>query len=445
MHQHWTFEDWLDAFGDSEVDAPVVHDCAEARALWPDLGPWVAHATACPRCRDAAPQVQLLPDDVLDCPQCLEAADFVWTMVQDLDHFDPAVARELPAAEESLHVLAPLPLDEQKARVRSDPRYQRWGLCHRLLVAAKSAWLSDPQLAHDRAALAVTVAELLNPDGYHPQWLADLQAKAHAYLANAHRIQARFSEAEHHFLAAEDKLRQGVGIRAEAQVLALKASLLIDQYRYTEALALLDRIEAHYRSHKAWHEVGRLCMKRGLVLEAQEQFELAAQEHARAASLLDPEVEDHLIVLARQNVVDCLVKGEKTEQARRLFEELPKAAAPSISIRRDWIEGHILGLEGHYDRALYAYERARESWSGQGLHYSAALVTMDMALAAYAAGDLPRVATYAEEASVLLVRAAAKHEAFAALNLLFRAIEGETLSRTVLQTLRQRLAKLQPS
>jgi len=445
LHQHWTFGDWLDAFGDPETERPPAHGCAEARDLWPDLGPWVAHATACSRCRAAAAGMQLVPDSVLDCPQCRESADFVWAMVQDLDHFDPAVARELPDAEGFLDELAPLPLDEQKVRVRSELRYQRWGLCHRLLIAAKAAWHKDPQLAHDRAALATTVAGLLDPHKYHPQWLADLQAKAHAYLANAYRIQASFTEAERQFLIAEGKLREGVGVRAEARVLSLKVSLLIDQYRYTEALALIDRIEGHYQKHKAVHEVGRLSMQRARVLEALEQPTAAAAESARSVTLLDPMTEPHLVALARQNVVTCLNKAGETVRARQLFKELPPSTEPGISIRRIWIEGDILRSEQRYSEAIQAYDRAREAWSQMRLHYNAALVTMDMALAAYAARDLHRVATYAEEASVLLVRAAAKHEAFAALNLLFRAIEGETLSQAVLQTLRQRLAKLQPS
>lgn len=445
MHQHWTFEDWLDVFGDPEIDRPTVHVCDEARAIWPDLGPWVAHAVACPRCRAAAAEMQLVPDAVLDCPQCLESADFLWTMVQDLDHFDPLVARELPEAEEFLSELAPLPLDDQTARVRSEPRYHRWGLCHRLLVAAKGAWHNDPQLAHDRAALAVVVSELLDPDYYHSQWLADLQAKAHAYLANTHRIRAAFPEAERHFLIAEKRLRRGVGVRAEALVLSLKASLLIDQYRYTEALALIDRVERHYQANSAWHELGRLCMKRVCLLEALDRPTEAAEESLRATGLLDPRIEPHLLVVARQNVIACLIKAGATARARQLFEELPSATEPSITIRRIWIEADILRSEGRYEEAIEAYDRTREAWSQMKLHYSAALVTMDMALAAYAAGDLRRVATYAEEASVLLVRAAAKHEAFAVLNLLFRAIEGETLSQAVLQTLRQHLAKLQPS
>ncbi len=80
-----------------------------------------------------------------------------------------------------------------------------------------------------------------------------------------------------------------------------------------------------------------------------------------------------------------------------------------------------------------------------GLHYDAALVTIDMPLAAYAAGDDQRVVLCAEEASVLLVRAAAKHEAFAVLTLLFKAIERQTVSRAVLESIRERLATLQPS
>lgn len=447
MHRHWTYKDWLDAYDgpDDERSSGIQHDCAEADALWPDLGPWIAHATTCDRCRNASAEMQLVPDEVLNCPDCLEAAEFLWAILRDLEHFEPAVARELPRAEAFMDELAPLAFDDQLTRVRAEHRYQQWGFCQWLLFKAEDSWHTDPHLARDRADLAVTIAELLDAEYYHPQWLSDLQAKAHAYLANAHRILADFSEAERHFLLAEQRLRHGVGCTAEARVLSLKASLLIDQYRYSEALALIDRVSRHYEAEGNHHQIARLAMKRAKVLGAVGKFREAADEELRAARLLDSSTEPHLFAFCLQNAATFLINADEPERARHLFGQLPPVHDSRSSSRRRWIEGHLLRAECRYSEALAAYSATRETWAEMGLHYDAALVTMDMALAAYAAGDDQKVVACAEEASVLLVRAAAKHEAFAVLTLLFKAIERQTVSRAVLESIRERLATLQPS
>jgi len=447
MHRHWTYRDWLDAY-DGPDDLEVLgqgHVCAEAHALWPSLEPWIAHASTCERCQSASVGLQLVPDEVLSCSDCLEAAEFLWTILRDLEHFEPAVARELPRAETFMEELSPLSLDGQVTRVRAEHRYQQWGFCQWLLSTSRQSWQSDPHLSLDRAALAVVVADVLDPDYYHPQWLADLQAKAHAYLANAHRILAEFGAAERHFLIAETKLRQGVGLQAEPRVLSLKASLLIDQYRYNEALALLDRVETFHSGAGATHEIGRLRLQRAMILRALDRPLEAAEENLRAADSLSLEMDPDLVVAAHQNAVACLIQAGQTLRARQLFDGLPPSTTPNIKTRRHWVAGDLLRAEGRFRRASESYERARQGLSELGRYYDAALVTMDMALAAYAAGDDRRVVTCAEEASVLLVRAAAKHEAFAVLTLLFRAIERQTMSRAVLESIRERLATLQPS
>jgi len=447
MHRHWTYNDWLNAYDspDDQSSSRSAHHCLEADALWPDVGPWIAHATSCDRCKSTAADLQIIPDEVLDCPDCLEAAEFLWAILRDLEHFEPAVARELPRAEGFMAELASLSLNEQITRIRAEHRYQQWGFCQWLLFGSKHAWHSEPQRARDLSALAVAISEILDPEYYHPAWLADLQAKAHAYLANAERILADFSRAERHFLIAEQRLRQGVGCRAEGTVLTLKVSLLIDQYRYTEALAVIERLERQHSTRQEWSAVGRLAMQRARVFRALGQPAAAAEESDRAANLFDPQVDALLIGLARQNAVACHLEAGDPEKARRLFDQLPVVDDRRGVARRRWIEGHLLRAEGQVNDAVDAYGETREVWSGLGLHYDAALVTMDMALAAYAAGDDQRVVTCAEEASVLLVRAAAKHEAFAVLTLLFRSIERQTVSRAVLEGIRERLATLQPS
>ncbi len=455
MHEHWNVTQWIRALGDPEEREQAFAGCPRARALWAeDLGAWMAHALECPRCRRVVASQELVPDDILLCPECLASLDLVHAMVDELEHFDPMVALELPRAETMLHEIEGETLEEQITRVLEDLPLRQWGFCQRLLAVARRAWRNDPRLAHDRALLAVMVAERLNPEDYHPRWIADLQAKAHAYLANALRILGRFHAAEEELRVAEERLAQGVGSGlAEARVLSLRASLLNDQYRYREALALLAEVERLYRRLRDRNEVGRTRLTRAVVLEALDRPADAASECDRAVEALEnpsgpaePVAADaSLLVLALQNAVYFRLRAGEVERAREMFDALPPADDRVSSLCRLWIEGDLLRHEGHPAEARVRYEQTRQAFAGAGLHYEAALVSLDLALVAYEEGLMGEVRRMAEEASVLLTRAAAKHEAFAALRLLLLALEREALTVAMLGTIRRRLAGLKPS
>lgn len=447
MHEHWSVPQWIQALVDPERREHLLAGCARARELWAeDLGAWMAHASTCAQCRSVVEALELVPDEVLDCPECRTSLDVVHHLVDELEHFDPLVALELPRAEAMLERVSHLPLEEQVEKVIEDLPLRQWGFCQRLLFEAKEAWYDDPGTAHDRAVLAVAVAERLLPNDYDPRWIADLQAKAHAFLANCFRILGRFRESEIEFQIAERNLSAGVGSgREEARILSLKASLLNDQHRHREALALLDRVERIHTTRKERHEIGRTCLQRARVLKAFSRGPEAAEECARAAAELDPAREPRLHLLARQNAVHYLVQAGQPERARQLFDNLPAVDDRMVLLRRSWIEADLLRAEGRPGRAREVYERTRETFASFGLHYDAALVTLDLALAAYDEGHLAEVKLMAEQASVLLTRAEAKQEAFAALSLLLRAVEGEALTLATLERVRSRLAVLQPS
>ncbi|MFW6175376.1 MAG: hypothetical protein ACOC7L_01000 [Acidobacteriota bacterium] len=81
----------------------------------------------------------------------------------------------------------------------------------------------------------------------------------------------------------------------------------------------------------------------------------------------------------------------------------------------------------------------------EGIHYATALIALDEAETACLLGNLDHMAAMVEEASILLVKAAAKHEALAVIRLPLRTIEGQTVTRATLAQARQRIAALKPS
>lgn len=416
-----------------------MHDCLSAQdwiKAWGESG------------SDDRPFEAGLPvgDEAIDCPRCMEELDRVYALVDDLEHFDPAITPEVLAADELYAKLAHLTAAERLARVTEDPRYRQWGLVQRLLRESRERWRSDVEAAREHARVAVAVADLLDPEAYHPQWVADLRAKAYAYLANTFRVLGDFPRAEREFLLAEHHLRRGVGSgRCRSEVFSLKASLLVDEERYVEAGALLEGVAAYYREAEDLRALARTRLQIAMVAAGQEEFRRAAAICDEACAALDPEADRSLVALAQQNAVSYLVRAGEVLRARRLFGRLPPAEGRSMALRRKWVEGDLLYAEGRLTEALDAYRSARQGYAEEGRHYYMALIALDEALVAFDLGETAEMTARAEEASVLLVKAAATHQALAALRVLLAAIERGAVDRALLAGVARRVAALKPS
>lgn len=448
-HRHRSVSDWVLLFESLDDHGTLFASCPESRTAWSQgLSIWAQHVMQCPFCRALSnAQERLADQEFLGCPVCLDALSVVYDLVDEAEHYEPAVVWELQRADRFLDELAPLDHDERVTRVRAEPTYQQWGFAQRLLSDARAAWHRDPEVALERAGLALALAEKLDPTSYGSAWIADLQAKAHAYIGNAHRILGHFPPAEEAFVNAEARLRHGVRSgQAEARVFSLKASLLNDQHRHREALALLAQVEAFYAEHGDSHEVGRVALQRSTVFDALAEPRRAAEECARAAEALDPAREPYLPLIARNNAINYLVAAGEVEQARALFDQLPTMPEPLADLDRQWLEGNLLRAESRYDEARAVYERVRNGLAEAGIFYRAAVASLDLALTAFQqAGDRREIRRMAEEAAAHLTLAGAKREAFGALRLILQAVRQDALSLAVLQAARQRLVSVQPS
>lgn len=446
MHHCLSVHDWIKAWGHPEKEDHRLATCSRCTPYRHDLAEWHAAVQKCPECRAVLEAVPFVADEVVNCTRCMDSFAKLHEILDELEHYDPAVASEAWTAEELFGKLVRLAVTDQVVRVTGDARHWQWGLTQRFLHDSRRHWCTDPELANHRAAVAVTLAGLLDSTTYHPEWVADLRAKAHAYLANTHRILAEFPSAEREFLAAENHLRRGVGSgRCQAEVFSLKASLLVDQGRYVEAGALLDVVEGYYRRAGEGRALARALLQRAMVAAGEEDFEGAAEECGKAAASLEPERDARLATLARQNAVHYLVQAGDVERARELFDVLPPSEGRSMALRRKWVEGDLLRAEGRYRQALDAYQEARRGYGADGRHYYMALIALEEALIAFDLGDATEVGTMAEEASILLVKAAAKHQALAVIRVLLSAIERGTVDRATLVTAARRVAALKPS
>jgi hypothetical protein len=445
MHECYTVQDWIREWGDPDGETYRLSTCPDCWPLRDDPAAWVAAATACEDCRQAI-EASPLTEDVLNCPACLESFTRLHELVEELEHYDPSVAPEILTADELSAKLAPMALPAKVARVRDDMRYQQWGLAQHLLAASRELWCSDPELAHEHAVVAVEVADRVDAKTYHPQWVADLRAKAHAYLANTFRILGEFRDAELAFIKAETFVNRGTERgRARVAVFNLKASLHLDQRRFMEAGLLLEFVMAHHASTDDRPAMARTCLKLAAVEDGREDYKSAAAMCARALSYLNPEEDRRLWAMAKQNAAGHTVAAGDFIRARVMFNDLPPAPDRHLELRRLWIEGNLLRGEGEAGAARVAYGAARKGYAEDGRHYLCALVALEEAALDLDEGEPFDALAMAQEASVLLVRGAAKPEALALLRVMLTALERGAADRTVVLTLARRIAALKPS
>lgn len=367
-----------------------------------------------------------------------------------LEHFEPHVAPEWVTARELAEELDQHAFEDRLDRVRSRLIYQQWGLCQRFLADSFEARLTAPQRSYERAALAVAIAERLNEVEYQPQWVAELRAKAYAYQGNALRLLGDYRSAESSFVVAERWIERGLGRgRAEATVLSLKASLLIDEYRHLEAEALLERVERYHRQNRQHVEAAKVLLQLAMVSHARERPRDAVQRVERALDILDLEEEAVLQMVARHNLVAFLLDCNELHDARAVFDELPEPEDRLLRLRRTWLEGDLLRAEGDLDGAAERYDTTRVGYLapdlGGPLRYNVALVSLDLAMVAAEQRRHDAVRELARDAVVLLTRAGAPEEAFAAMRLLVDTLERKAVTVAFIRRIARRVARLQPA
>lgn len=185
----------------SESVFPAADDKLDGLADCPDCAPfrgdpisWSAAVEDCPRCSRVLDGFEPGSWSIRD--------DEEGELLERLEHFDASLLVELDEAPARLAELLRGSFEEQRARADRSRHLHHWGLVQALLAESVQLRNRRPRISHARAQLAVVIAENLDPDRYHPAWVADLNAKALALLARAERRLGRFREAERSMIRA---------------------------------------------------------------------------------------------------------------------------------------------------------------------------------------------------------------------------------------------------
>lgn len=266
---------------------------------------------------------EVVPHLVATCPICCRLGEEIRRLQNESGHWSEVVAvletREAPALAALLEGRS----HEERMRLASeDESLHTWGLCQYFLRAGRKAVFQDPSQAVDWARLAVRLSDHLG-EMYHPDWIRDLRAQAHAELGNAYRVLGELKSAEHSFFRADEYLKSsGIGdLRLRAEVLGLKASLRLDQRSFEEAYQLLDESLALYREAKDVRGTAKALLKKARLLYVKGDLQQAISFLRQS----EPEIEragDVLLSLrSRQNLLTYLTQAGYHEEAAQF---LPK-------------------------------------------------------------------------------------------------------------------------
>jgi tetratricopeptide (TPR) repeat protein len=258
-----------------------------------------------------------------------------------------------------------------------------WGLCEKLQERSWTLRQNNPKDMLRLAQFAVETGERLSRRRYGTLNAADLLARAWAGLANAYRISDHLSLAETALEQAFMSFHKGSrSPLLRARLAEISASLLCDQREFPSAFRVLDLAHSLYLRHNAPHDAGRVLIKKGLHTGYTGDPEDGIRLLARGLYLIDRNRDSKLVFQSLHNILLFRVELGHFKSARRQIWEM----RPLYGYHEDQIaQVKLRGIEGkvflglnEIDRAIRAFEQAKDGFLQKGMNYDAALVSFDL-------------------------------------------------------------------
>jgi tetratricopeptide (TPR) repeat protein len=346
------------------------------------------------------------------CPQCLQAAAAIGGMEgfieisagearpeavpEDADYqaafltlLGSADERQMRRAHEKLRAiglfaaLEELPPEKRLPAIKSEKRFQTWGLFDRLLTKYLEYSRNRPQDGLNLVHLALAVIDRLDPDEYSPAVLADFRASALGALANARRLAGDFEGSRAALRLAWEKLQAGTGDPLEeAQLISLEASLLRDLGKLEESVAILaDALEIYERLGDSDRQARILIQQASAVGYVEPALAVPLLQSALA--ILDGAEEPRLELCARHTLIWSLNLDGRHQEALALLEisrSLYRAFADaSTQLRLHWIEGRLARALGDLVESEATFRMVWYEFEARGMLYELTLVSIDLA------------------------------------------------------------------
>lgn len=285
--------------------------------------------------------------------------------------------------------------------------------------------------------------------GERPEWSIALEVRAIAYAANSLRVAGELRAADATLRRARARLaRFPLNDSAlHAEVASLEASLRLDQRRFADADAQLDRAAFLYREAGDTLGVAKVRVQQGAVLRQRGEV-AAAIDTLREAVRLSADASrdasgDRLRRDAVANLALALCDRDDFSTARMVLvahrELFDRAAGDWTLLRRRWLEGRVAAGLGEEPQAEEMLAAVRKGFLDRGEGLNAALVTLDLAALHAAAGRAGEVRRLAAEMGAVFASRDVGREAVAALALFQQAVAAERIDREVIRALRRQL------
>lgn len=321
------------------------------------------------------------------CPGCRDLREEIAALQREFWHSDEwLVVSEGAAAPEILALLLRLPSDARAAKLEAE-EMESWCLGQLLLLQSEKVGAADPVEAAEHARLALKISYRLSA-AYDPAWIADLQARAHARLAEARRLLGERWSAKEDLERAERCLASGTGDRRVlAEVLIVKAPLLRDRQEFDQAVQLLDEVLAIYtRGASAERDAERAV--RAILLKAdlyadREDLSTAIDFLVQASAFVAAEAGREANLAVRLRLLDALSRAGRLAKTEGLLastrELVDQAGTAEDRILFSWVEARVALLEvGKTGEAEAALLGVQETLLHQGRTLTALLVSIEL-------------------------------------------------------------------
>jgi tetratricopeptide (TPR) repeat protein len=333
------------------------------------------------------------------------------------------------------------PREDWPLLVQYAREYQGQAVCAAMCEESIKAAADKPERALELARLAELIAEQ-TPD--------DLAGRgyAKAHVANALRVSGEPRTAEPVLAAAKALWEQGAdapGIFPPARILDLEASLLRDQRRFEEALALLEQALELSPDDASR---GRILLKKGFTLEQQGDLEGAVAAVQEAAARSTEHSEPRQTFGVRFNLIVTLLHAGRLTEAENLLTEVWELAGELglelDLVRTRWLGARLLAARGRAAEAAAEMKEVQGAFARRGILYDTALATLELAALLLDLGQAAEVQRLARQTYEILLSQGVQREALGSLLLFFEAAERRAVTRELVRDLLHRCREQAP-
>jgi tetratricopeptide (TPR) repeat protein len=289
--------------------------------------------------------------------------------------------------------LEPLLPNERLAAVVLRKDWHHWGLFRALLDAARWYSSRDPREAADVVQLALDVVDLLDAQAVGGDAAAnDMRAKAWAILGNCRRLAADLDGAREAIAQAWRFNEEGTGDPLDkAQVLSSDASYARTIGELETAETILEKALSLYLAVGDAHLQGKTLVQMGKAIgHVSPDKGIAHIEHG--LQLINPVREPRLELCARHALAHFLADAGRPQQAlaildrtRPLYGQFPE---DGVQLRLHWLQGRITHALAQFGEAAHILRQVQEDFRARDLHQEFLLVSIDLAEAHVAAGEI---------------------------------------------------------